>query len=426
MNTFKLIQIPLLLVLAVGCNNSDFSGNNKSKKKQPPPKPSDHVITVMGVDEVSDGGKKTISTIDNVRLIIQAGDSNQINNDTTTKQPVDLYFVIDSTASMTEEIQSVKTGVSQMVSQLKAENIDLQVGFVGFIDSEQSVEQRLFRLSDDIPGFQEAVNRLQPTSNQDYPEAGLFAARRAINLFRQPGAGRPEAIKAILMITDVIGHNGATTEGPQTRDCNVNPLVTDINNYATALGNQNQVKFFYVVPDKANAGSNDQGATIDCSGETGSFNIIDQMRSVVSSILPTIPEAQRGGPLVDNSGRIAWPLTSNNMTGTLVPMLKETVNQSNATGSCLAETAELKEAGRTLYTWKADSLATVGSQRNSNNQLQLDDVFKNADLTEGTHQLDLAVTRCCVALDQLSSNPQCTRRYTQTIRYEIIAKRPRS
>lgn len=414
-----------------GCNSTGFKGSSRVVKKDPEPATIDYTIVAMGMDSTVDAGQVQMSTIDRLKFVFQAGDRRVVGTDTTTvQQAVDLYFVLDTTASMTDEMAAVKNGITSLVSELNRSGINLKVGLVGFVDSFGSVASQTFRLSSNYAGFQSFLASIGPTGNQDYPEAALYAAKKAVELLRS--GSRAGSLKAVVVVTDVIGHNGSQLAGgTPVRDCSTSTLVNEINSYAMSLPRQDDFKFFYTVPDPARVTLNDDnyGAFLTCDSQNNAngFVAVRQMEEIVSQILPGVALPQRGGALRDGAGNVAWPLTQNNLVSTLVPMLQDNPVVRDVLGSCLATSAEIFEGGQRISRWEATPADALASMSNGANTLDIVDAVPSNG-TEGVRNLEAIVNRCCVSAEDLRAGnlTSCKTSYRQTIPFRVELTAPRA
>ena len=431
----RFIKRPLLvlgLLTLAACNATGFKGSNRVVMSDPLPVARDYTIVAMGMDEDVDGGQVQMASIDRLKVVFQAGDRRIVGTDTSTvRQAVDLYFALDTTASMTEVMRAVKNGITGLVSELRRSGLDLNVGLVGFVDSFASVDARTFRLSSNYTGFQNFLSSIQPTGNDDYPEAAIYGARRAIQLFKS--GSRQGAFKAIVLIADVVGHNGSQTAGgtPQ-RDCSVLALVNEINSYAAALPRVDDFKFFYAVPDprRVTFNNDNYGAFLNCQSQedANGYTAIRQMEDIVNQILPAVNPAQRGGALRDGAGNVAWPLTQNNLVSTLVPMLQDNPVVRDVLGSCLASRAEIFENGERISA--ADSInpaSALRSLESGDNTLNIGDAIPRGG-HQGTRDLELVVDRCCVSAEDLRAGRTntCRTTYRQTIPFKVDMTSPKA
>lgn len=418
--------------LLAACNTSGFKGNSRLIKPAPQPVPKENTLVAMGMEEQVDGGQVQIATIDSLKLVFQAGDKRIVGQDVSTvRQVVDLYFVLDTTASMTDEMRAVKNGITNLVSELRRSGLDLNVGLVGFVDSFSATEARVFRASNNYMAFQSFVSTITPTGNEDYPEAALFAARKAVELLRS--ASRPGSFKALVLVTDVIGHNGSQSGGGNpVRDCAVNSLVNDINSYAATLPRVDDFKFFYTVPDPARVPFDNEnyGAFLNCQSQEdrNGFVAIRQMESILGSILPAVAPNARGGALRDAAGNVAWPLTQNNLVTTLVPMLQDNPVTRNVLGSCLARSADVFEGADRVSSWQpASAVEALRALDAGDNTLSIPTAIPRNNVV-GNRSFELVVERCCVSAEDLRAGrtETCKSSYKQRIPFTVNQTPPRA
>jgi hypothetical protein len=413
----KILSASLLVMSLASCDEQKFKADHAQR---PDPKPLNHVIKVMGLDEESDGGKKQLQTIDTLDLIIQGADDRKLSEITETiYRPVDLYFVLDSSGSMQEEINVIRSAINRIVDQLSAKGIELHVGVVGFVDSTTSMNSRTLALTGDIASFKNFLTSMRVQSNADASESALMAVQKAVELLKT-GPGRPNALKAIVTITDVVGHNGGP-EGTSTRDCSIDQTVNAINSYVSSISGSTEFRFFYDVPDPAfNNSSSDQHVSFQCNG----FNAKTQMEAILNNITTDKPVDQRGAPLLNAAGRLNWPLTETGLVNNLVPLLQSEIN-SDVTGSCLAKSAELFSGAEKLYSWQAANLEDIYNGKTGANELELKNVL-GKQRQSGTQDLTLKVQRCCLTEESIATKKfgQCDLTFTQSIKYEILNVNP--
>lgn len=429
--TVRLV-LALVMTPVVACNSTGFKGSNRVVMKEPLPSSKEYTLVAMGMDETVQGGEVQMATIDRLKFVFQAGDKRIVGTDTSTvRQAVDLYFALDTTASMTDEMNAVKNGITGLVSELRRSGLDLQVGLVGFVDSFASVDARTYRLSNNYTGFRNFVSNIRPTGNDDYPEAAIYAARRAVQLLRS--GSRQGALKAVVLITDVVGHNGSQEAGGNpVRDCSVLALANEINAYAATLPRPDDFKFFYTVPDPARVTFNNDnyGAFLNCESkeDASGYTAVRQTEDVMGKILPAVAQAQRGGALRDGAGNVAWPLTENNLVTTLVPMLQDNPVTRNVLGSCLASSAEIFENGERLARWDGGGTsAALKSLDGGDNTLNIADAIPR-DGRQGVREMEMLVDRCCISAEDLRAGKtsSCRTTYRQTIPFKVEVTAPKA
>ena len=95
------------------------------------------------------------------------------------RRTVDLAFVLDTTGSMAEEIEAVKSTIRAVADQLGTAQTDVRIGLVEYKDRTDCLLTRTFPFSSDLRAFSGQVAALSASGGGDTPEdmhAGLAAA----------------------------------------------------------------------------------------------------------------------------------------------------------------------------------------------------------------------------------------------------------
>lgn len=95
------------------------------------------------------------------------------------RRPIDLAFVLDTTGSMSEEIDAVKQTIQAVATQLSGTQADVRIGLVEYKDRSDCLLTRTFPFSADLRGFAASVAGVTASGGGDYPEdlhKGLEAA----------------------------------------------------------------------------------------------------------------------------------------------------------------------------------------------------------------------------------------------------------
>ncbi|MCX6072815.1 MAG: cadherin-like domain-containing protein [Campylobacterales bacterium] len=122
---------------------------------------------------------------------------------------LDYVFVMDDTGSMGGTIDSVKTNVSNFVSQLVASGIDAQFGFVRYGEnSEGAATFSGFYNATTVDDFQTALGTVYAHGGADAPESGLEALM-LVQDETQVGF-RSDALKHVVVLTDITFKDAAT------------------------------------------------------------------------------------------------------------------------------------------------------------------------------------------------------------------------
>jgi von Willebrand factor type A domain-containing protein len=95
------------------------------------------------------------------------------------RRTVDLAFVLDTTGSMGEEIDAVKSTIRTVAARLGTDQTDVRVGLVAYKDRGDAEVTHVYPFSSDLAAFSRSVARIQADGGGDYPEdmqAGLSLA----------------------------------------------------------------------------------------------------------------------------------------------------------------------------------------------------------------------------------------------------------
>jgi Ca-activated chloride channel family protein len=143
---------------------------------------------------------------------------------------VDILFVVDITASMTNEINGIKSGINNFVSQLKKH--DTRVGLVTFGDECAGENPRVLQVEGEsftrnTEAFSRQVGYIQLNNGYDEPETSLEAL-----IFGSSQHFNPDSTKVMVLITDAPPH----VRG-EVSDCIVSShSVPSVNDVINALG----------------------------------------------------------------------------------------------------------------------------------------------------------------------------------------------
>ncbi|KAM6958736.1 integrin beta-8 [Aplochiton taeniatus] len=146
------------------------------------------------------------------------------------RYPVDLYYLVDVSASMQENLDQLKTVGTALSLRMREHSSDLRLGFGSFVDKPVSpyisvhpsklqnpcsdYETRcrpahgyhhLLSLTENTTEFTGMVKRQRISGNVDTPEGGLDAMLQATVCQREVG-WRPEAKRLLLLMTDQPSH----------------------------------------------------------------------------------------------------------------------------------------------------------------------------------------------------------------------------
>ncbi len=118
-------------------------------------------------------------------------------------RPLDLAFVLDTTGSMNEEIDAVKSTIRAVADKLAGDQTSVRIGLVEYKDRVDAEITHTYPFSDDLAKFSTSVAAISAGGGGDYPEdmhAGLAAALDKL-------AWRSDAVtRMIVVIADAPPH----------------------------------------------------------------------------------------------------------------------------------------------------------------------------------------------------------------------------
>lgn len=276
--------------------------------------------------------------------------------------PIDLYYVIDVTESMSNEIDQIKSNLYSFASNLKQAVADIKFGAVAFRDSIASTQP----LTNDLGQFSSYLNSLIASGGGDGNEAALQAIQHAINRLDLEDSD-PESIKAIFVFTDNPGHNGDV----MPRNCSIDDTVAAFKNRNQAL--LGPINFFYSVSNVNNQ--------FVCSGYP---KAPQQMQALV---------AASGFPNTNNV--LSWPITQESLAALQDGLISL---PSPTPVVCLARSASFNLDGQPEQTWQAERIADVFDAFQKNLSLEIP-VLSAFDYSAVKGQL----TYCCLPKDDASA-----------------------
>lgn len=115
----------------------------------------------------------------------------------------DLALVVDTTGSMADELEYLKSELGAILADLNRDhrNLDIRVAFVAYRDVGDAYVTRTFPFTSDIAALRDDLSQQSAGGGGDYPEAVEQALARAIAL-----DWRPNAVRSILFVADAPPH----------------------------------------------------------------------------------------------------------------------------------------------------------------------------------------------------------------------------
>jgi hypothetical protein len=119
-------------------------------------------------------------------------------------QKFDLALVVDTTGSMTDELEYLKSELLAILADLDKDHpaVDIRVGLVVYRDTGDEYVTRTFPFTSDTAALQADLKRQRADGGGDYPEAVEQAMARAVAL-----DWRKDAVRSILLVADAPPHS---------------------------------------------------------------------------------------------------------------------------------------------------------------------------------------------------------------------------
>jgi hypothetical protein len=86
------------------------------------------------------------------------------------RRTIDLAFVLDTTGSMSEEIEAVKQTIKAVADTLSTDQTDVRIGLVEYKDRGDSLVTKTYAFSSDLAAFSRSVGNIVAEGGGDLPE----------------------------------------------------------------------------------------------------------------------------------------------------------------------------------------------------------------------------------------------------------------
>jgi len=119
------------------------------------------------------------------------------------RRTIDLAFVLDTTGSMSEEIDAVKQTIRMVAEKLSTDQTDVRIGLVEYKDRGDDVVTKAYPFSSDLAGFSRSVSGLAASGGGDLPEDMQKGVQEALEKL----AWRTDAVsRMVVVIADAPPH----------------------------------------------------------------------------------------------------------------------------------------------------------------------------------------------------------------------------
>lgn len=145
---------------------------------------------------------------DNLDIVRNPGDASGVS---TTKGPLDLAIVFDTTSSMSGSIEAMKTKAVEIVNALNKQSSDMRLALCSFRDA--GADKTPFDLkpfSRDIAGYIGIIGGYTAEGGGDTAEDQLEGIHKVLMLWKDEPSSERIPTKVIVVITDAPAHNPDT------------------------------------------------------------------------------------------------------------------------------------------------------------------------------------------------------------------------
>jgi Mg-chelatase subunit ChlD len=128
----------------------------------------------------------------------------QIFDEGVPTGPVDVVFVVDTTGSMSDDIDAVKADMRQILAHLRDRNPDYRVGVVAYRDiTDEYLTRTFLTLTDDDVDIEAAISSIEVYGGEDWREHVYAGINTALD--HQPW--RPDVSQHIILMGDAPPHD---------------------------------------------------------------------------------------------------------------------------------------------------------------------------------------------------------------------------
>ncbi len=377
----------LLLVSMLGCQESQFSAEKVTARAADATATGTEIDVVYLPNELGNPNtsKPTLCQDEASAKLLQFDRSNRLVNTPNSKGSLEVVILLDVAESMQPYIDVVKNNILIIANELAQLNLDIKIGGIDLKDSIVASHG----LTSDFGVFQQFISRQYALGGDDLFEAGLVALGARARVL---SSGDSEAVKVLLLVTDVPSHNGLGTSS----DCGV---------YSSSQINSmfNSQDFYYYHATGTEVSRAAKGYVRKYNGfETAREQFEDISRGV--NKLLSVEEST-----------LPWPFNK----ASLLENFKTSISNKVTTGTkiCVSQEATIIVNGQPKVIWSADDYQSVLSIHRSGQRISVNNPLKKI---KSTSDARLEINRCCH--DSKIENPSfsnCSQTKTATLPFSI-------
>ena len=208
----------------------------------------------------------------------------------------DLMIALDSTGSMGDEIEFLKSELKSIVGDISAfyPQLDIRVGLVAYRDVGDEYVTRTNQLTGNLDIIQASLNRTRGNGGGDMPEAVDQALIRAIGQ-----DWRPDAVKSMLLVADAPPHNAlqgkafAAAEVARARRIQIVPVASSgvdarAEYFMRAVAAATQSRYIFLTDDSG-IGNPHAEPDVDCY-------VVTQLATAIRRVLASQISGERVEP----------------------------------------------------------------------------------------------------------------------------------
>jgi Mg-chelatase subunit ChlD len=209
---------------------------------------------------------------------------------------LDLFLAVDTTGSMDDELEYLKSELRAIVGALRERHreLDIRVGLVVYRDQGDEYVTRTFPFTGDVEQMREQLAAQSSAGGGDLPEAMDEALARAV-----AQEWRPDAVRAILLVADAPPHDAnvprawAVAEAARARRIHIVPVaasgIDDLAEFVMrGMAALSQSRYLFLTDDSG-IGNRHAEPAVDCY-------LVTRLDTLVRRVLDSLISGRRIEP----------------------------------------------------------------------------------------------------------------------------------